>query len=179
MSNGLLVKRRTTGNSGSGQVESPAQDAGEAPAPMIPFTRASRIKSQQAYSGTFTVGSSAQQLAPMDVPAGGLVKFLDFDFVMTTAGNSAATAYNADGPFSVVQSISVTNAAGNSIYVPITGYQWYLTNKYMAPGVDPSFIDPKADPYYSATTGSGGGAIGGGATGGGGAGSLDLDPPEV
>lgn len=155
MANGLLVKRRPSTNDGSGQVEAPAQNEGQAPAPMIPFPRASRIKSQQAYSASFTIGASAQQLPPLDVPAGGFVKFLDFDFVMTTAGNSAATAYQNDGPWSVIQSISVTNAAGNSIYVPITGYQWMLTNKYMSPGVDPQFFDPRADPYYSATTGSG------------------------
>ena len=152
---GLIVNRRSSGNTGSGAVDAPAQETGEAPAPMIPFTRASRIKSQQAYSGTFTIGAAAQQLPPLDVPSGGFVKYVDFDFVATTAGNSAAVAYLADGPFSAIQSISVTNAAGNSIYVPITGYQWYLTNKYMAPGCDPAFIDPKADPYYVATAGAG------------------------
>lgn len=152
---GLLVKRRQTGNTGSGQPGTPAEDSGEAPAPLVPFTRAARIKSQQAYSGSFTVSAAAQQLPPIDIPSGGYVKYVDFDFVNVTAANAAAVAFAADGPWSIVQSMSVTNAAGNSIYVPITGYQWMITNKYFAPGVDPENFDPRADPYYSATAGAG------------------------
>lgn len=158
MANGLLVKRRQTGNNGSGmpgQNGAAAEDEGQAPAPVVPFTRAARIKSQQAYSGSFTIGAAAQQLPPIDVPSGGFVKYVDFDFTMVTAGNAATVAFAADGPWSIIQSVSVTNAAGNSIYVPITGYQWMLTNKYMAPGVDPEFYDPRQEPYYSVTTGSG------------------------
>jgi hypothetical protein len=60
MANGLLVKRRQTGNNGSGmpgQNGAAAEDEGQAPAPVVPFTRAARIKSQQAYSGSFTIGA--------------------------------------------------------------------------------------------------------------------------
>lgn len=156
MANGVLVKRRNSGNNGSGAQSAPTTDeSGEAPAPMVPFTRAARIKSQQAYSGSFVIGASAQQLPPIDIPSGGYVKYVDFDFSMVTASNAATVAFEADGPWSIVQSISVTNAAGNSVYVPITGYQWFITNKYMAPGVDPEYFDPRSDPYYSVTTGSG------------------------
>lgn len=155
MADGLLVRRRQSGNNGSGAVDTPASNEGEAPAAMIPFTRAARVKTQQAFSGSYTVGASAQQLPPIDIPSGGYVKYVDFDFTMVTASNAATVAFQADGPFSVVQSISVTNAAGNSIYVPITGYQWFLCQKYMAPGIDPEYIDPKSDPYYSATAGAG------------------------
>lgn len=155
MANGLLVNRRNTGNQGSGQPQGPASDEGQAPAALVPFTRAARIKTQQAYSGAFVIGQAAQQLPPIDVPSGGFVKYVDFDFTMVTAGNAAAVAFAADAPWNIVQSLSVTNAAGNSVYVPITGYQWMLTNKYMAPGVDPEFFDPRADPYYSTTTGAG------------------------
>lgn len=151
---GITVTRRDSSNKQtSGNV--PAQRDDKAPVPVVPFTRAARIKSQQAYSGSFTLGASAQQVAPIDVPSGGFVKYVDFDFTCTTAGNAAATAFQADGPWSVIQSISVTNAAGNSIYVPITGYQLFLCNKYMAAGTDPEYSDPRSDPYYSVTTGAG------------------------
>lgn len=157
MANGLLVKRRTGGNGGSGQPQTnpTGDESGEAPVPTVPFTRAARIKSQQAYSGSFTIGASAQQLPPIDIPSGGFVKYVDFDFQMVTATNAATVAFSADSPWSIVQSLSVTNAAGNSVYVPITGYQWMLTNKYMAPGVDPENFDPRSDPYYSTTPGAG------------------------
>lgn len=158
MASGLLVRRRQTGNNGSGmpgQQGTPAEDEGNAPVAVVPFTRASRVKSQQAYSGQFTIGAAAQQVPPIDIPSGGYVKYVDFDFEMVTAGNAAAVAFDADGPWSVVQSLSVTNAAGNSIYVPITGYQWMIGNKYFAPGVDPQFFDPRADMYYSVTSGAG------------------------
>lgn len=155
MAGGLLVGRRNGGNNGSGQTQSSNGQQQGAPVPTVPFTRAARIKSQQCFSGSFTIGANAQQVAPIDVPSGGFVKYVDFDFTHVTAGNAAATAFQADGPWSVVQSMSCTNAAGNSVYVPITGYQWMLTNKYMAPGVDPEFFDPRQEPYYSTTTGAG------------------------
>lgn len=142
---------------GNGQNNGQGGNADQAPRPVVPFVRAARIKTQQAFSQAFTMSANAQQVAPIDVPSGGYVKYIDFDFQCVTAGNAAATAFQADGPWSVVQSMSVTNAAGNSIYVPITGYQWMLTNKYMAPGVDPDYYDPRSpsDPSYSTTTGAG------------------------
>lgn len=148
-----VVKRR--GNNGSGTNSGTMTSERESAAPMVPFARAARVKSQQAYSDSFTIGAAAQQVAPIDVPSGGYVKYVDFDFEMVTAGNAAAVAFQADGPWSVVQSLSVTNAAGNSVYAPITGYQWYLINKYCAPGADPAYVDPRRDPYYAVTTGSG------------------------
>lgn len=154
MADGLLVKRRNGGNNGSGKTGN-GGDQGAAPVPMVPFTRAARIKTQQAYSASFTIGANAQQVAPIDIPSGGYVKYVDFDFNMVTAANAAAVAFAADGPWSAVQSLSVTNAAGNSVYVPITGYQWMLTNKYMAPGVDPVNFDPRNDPYFNTVPGAG------------------------
>lgn len=154
---GVLNVGSKSGNRGSGQAPQPASGDNKAPVPVVPFQRAARVKSQQAFSQGFTLSALSQQVAPIDVPSGGYVKYIDFDFSCVTAGNSAATAFAADGPWSVVQSLSVTNAAGNSIYVPITGYQWMLTNKYMAPGQDPDYTDPRSpsDPYYAVTTGAG------------------------
>lgn len=160
MANGVVVKRRGT-NQGSGQTTNNngatnGNGQREQAAPMVPFVRAARIKSQQAYSDSFTIGANAQQVAPIDVPSGGFVKYMDFDFEMVTASNIADVAFAADAPWSIVQSLSVTNAAGNSVYVPITGYQWYLINKYCAPGVDPQYFDPRQDPSFSTTSGTGG-----------------------
>jgi len=155
---GLLVKRRN-GNSGSGAVPGNSGSSNgnndRTPAPLVPFPRAARIKSQQAYSASFVIGAAAQQVPPIDVPSGGYVKYVDFEFDMVTAGNAAAVTFAADGPWSVVQSISVTNAAGNSVYVPITGYQWYACQRYMAPGVDPEYIDPRDPSTFSTTPGAG------------------------
>lgn len=155
MATPVVARRGANNGSGSNKGNGSGNREREQAAPMVPFPRGSRVKSQQAYSASFTIGANAQQVAPIDVPSGGFVKYLDFDFDMVTAGNAADVAFSADGPWSIVQSISVTNAAGNSIYVPITGYQWFLLNKYTAPGVDPQFFDPRQDPYYSTTTGTG------------------------
>lgn len=132
------------------QSAAPAQ----APAPVIPFTRASRKKSRPAAGTTSTVlNTTVQGLTPIQLPAAGFLRRIRVTVQGTTAGNAAATAFNADGPFNVLQQISLLSANGDTLISVIDGFTLYALNKYGAHGTGRH--DPVADPSYSVTTGAG------------------------
>lgn len=125
-----------------------------APVPVIPFTRASRKKSRLAYQvGPITLNTSVQALQPQQLPAAGFLRGIRLTVTGTTAGNSAAVAFNADGPFNVLQQISLLSANGDSLISTIDGFSLYVLNKYGAFGTGRK--DPVASPNYSAVTGAG------------------------
>lgn len=124
--------------------------------PAIPFTRASRRKSALAFdTGNVQLGASTSQVAPIELPPAGFLKWVELDVAITSAGNSATVAFQPDAPFSVITFINLTNSAGDTIIVPISGYQLFLLNKYGVFAEDAPFCDPKRDPNYATTTGSG------------------------
>jgi hypothetical protein len=53
--------------------------------------------------------------------------------------------------------LTLTNAAGDTIIVPIDGYALYLFNKYGALSEDPPFCDPRQSPLFTTTPGVGAG----------------------
>lgn len=124
--------------------------------PTIPFARASRKKTKQAFNiGPFTISASTQTLTPIQIPPGGFLEWVDLNLVCTTAGNSANVAYNADAPWNALNYIDLRNSAGDSLIVPFTGYQLYLINKYGALGVDAPYWDPRRSPAFTAVTSTG------------------------
>lgn len=149
---------RSTGN------PQPAAAAAQAPSMPIPFTRAARRKSIQAYTGTFTLtAGSTTQLPPILLPPAGFIRDIEMVLTVTSTGNTATVAAAAvsDIPFNIINSMLVTNAAGDTIYVPINGYQLYLIDKWSGIYQQP-FCDPRADQAFiplttgaAATAGSG------------------------
>lgn len=147
----------------TGKKQASAMPAATA-APVIPFTRAAREKSFLAFdTGNLTVSAAAAtQVSPVQLPAAGFLKFVEVQVTATTAANAAATTFAADGPFNILNYVSLTNSAGDTIITPMTGYQLFLINKYGALGLEPPFGDPRGDVNYSVTTGAGatGGSFG-------------------
>jgi len=128
----------------------------------VPFTRAARRKSGQAYQDTYTLGASVVTARPIEIPASGFIRYIEMTMSLTVAGN-AATVTSPGGtsnfPWNIIASIQVTNASGDSITVPLTGYELYLINKYGAVR-NPPFCDPYNDPAYVAPTTGGGASAG-------------------
>ena len=122
----------------------------------IPFTRGSALATMQDYSGVLTAGTP-QQVA---LQTNAFLESLILDVSMVTTGNTAAVAYNNDGPFNVFSSITLNDPANQAIITPVTGYQLFVLNKYL-PDTD-CFFDPCRDPNYLASTGTGGSASNGG-----------------
>jgi len=135
----------------------PQGAAPAAPQAVIPFTRAAREKSFLAFdTGALTTSTSATtQVSPIQLPAAGFLKYIEIVVTATTAGNSVSVTYNADGPWNILNYVSLTNSAGDTIITPMTGYQLFLINKYGAIGTEPPYADPRGDSLYSATTGTG------------------------
>lgn len=145
-------------------------DTAAAALPVIPFTRASRKKSRLAgQTGPTTLNTTIQALPPNQLPAGGFLRSIKLTVTGTAAGNAAAVAFNADGPFNVLQQISLLSANGDTLISVIDGFALYAVNKYLA--LAQGRRDPLADPSYSKVTGAG-------ATGGSFAFTLDI-PVEI
>ena len=134
---------------------SPMASQPAAPA-AIPFTRGSALATMQDASGTITAGTPVQ----VSLQTNAFLESLVIDIAGTTASNVATVAYYADGPFSLIASITLNDPANQAIITPITGYQLYILNKYL-PDTD-CFFDPTRDPNYLASTGTGGSASNGG-----------------
>ena len=128
-------------------------------APMpIPFCRAARRKSIQATSGSVALSNgSVTPLPPLVLPPAGFLRDLEVYFQIATTGNGAtvAVAAGTDIPWNLINNLQVTNAAGDTIYVPISGFDLYLINKYSGIYQAPN-CDPRRDPVFAAlTTGAG------------------------
>lgn len=149
------VKQQSANNSG--------QQGQQASIQPIPFVRASHRKSQQAWTDSIVLQSgSTVPSRPIEIPAAGFLRYVEFLIDVNVAGNSATVAApggTLDFPWNVINTIQVTNAAGDSISVPLTGYQLYLINKYGGTRQAP-YSDPFNDPAYEAVT-AGAGATGG------------------
>lgn len=76
-----------------------------------------------------------------------------FLFQCTTSGNSADVAYTEDGPFSAVKKITFRDVGNREVFGPLTGYDWLTAMKF---GGYFEIGDPRSDPNFSATTGTGG-----------------------
>lgn len=132
----------------------PQSGAPRTPAPVVPFTRAARKMSRLIGQYPMALGASALPFAPIQLPAAGFLRFLRVTVTGTTAGNAATVAFNNDGPFNVLQNISILTANGDALTSPLDGFTLAMLNKYGAFGS--GFKDLVADPTYSTTPGAGG-----------------------
>jgi len=131
----------------------PSDNSQPAPA-LIPFTRAARKKSRLiGVIGPVTMNSGVQQLAPVQVPANGYLRKIILDVTVTAATNAATVAFANDGPFNILQNVSLQAANGDSLINPLDGFALYAVNKYGC--FSRQTYDPLLSPTYAKTTGSG------------------------
>ena len=133
----------------------PRQQGGQSATatPVIPFTRASRKKTRNGGVITVVFAAGQQALAPVQIPAAGYLRNIRLQVTCVTAGNAAATAFNADAPFNALQAVSLLAANGDSIISPLDGFALAMVNKYGC--FNSQLNDPLADPGFSVTTGAG------------------------
>lgn len=125
----------------------PAKKA--APVAALPFPIASRASTRFSFSETRALGASPIPMNPIQIPAVGYLRKLQLRIRVTS---TAGTAFGVDGPFNLISLIEFRTAAGNDIVTPMTGYQWYLINKYAHPTVASPYADAKTS--GSATSGT-------------------------
>lgn len=129
----------------------------------IRFTVASRP--QRRFSNTQTVNNQANggSFQPIQLPATGFVRKISLFFTATITMSASGAVVTGDGPFNLISGITVTDATGQAILQPLTGYNVYLVDKYLSFGsventnLPRAWQNPQAgsDYTYSATTTTG------------------------
>ncbi|WP_333758786.1 hypothetical protein [Streptomyces sp. ISBFB 2968] len=118
-----------------------------------PFVTGTRTLETETYtSPAVTVSSSTQSLTPYEFQVDGYLSRALIRVTCVTSGNSAATAFQADGPFIALQSVVFEDIGGKQILGPITGWNLYVLNRF---GGFVYNADVKANTTYSVTTGTG------------------------
>jgi hypothetical protein len=100
----------------------------------IRFTVASRP--QRRFSATQTVSNLAGSTSfqPIQLPATGFVRKLSLLFTASVTSASAGAVVAGDGPWNLISGITVTDATGQAIMQPISGFNLYCVNKYFSTG---------------------------------------------
>lgn len=114
----------------------------------VPFTVASRP--QRRFSNLQSVSNVAGgSFAPIQLPATGWVRRVQMLFSATTNWASAGVVVNGDGPFRLVTGVTITDATGQPIIQPISGYNLYLVNKWFGRAQGSNYGGPWENPVLS------------------------------
>lgn len=140
------------------QTTNPASKGQAVPAARpYPFPVGVYESTTQDYDNVVALGATiatwnTPQLLPLwNVSPTGWLRTLWLDFTLTIAGNAATPVLAADGPWSMVQKITLYDLGGEVI-LQLTGYEWMVVNKF---GGYYEVGDPRADITFSVTSGSG------------------------
>lgn len=134
------------------------------PKPATPDSWRFAAGARERFAGTFKdvqspIGASAVALDLIDIAAGDYTAGVYLWVTATAAGNSANTAFQADGPFSAIQQVELLDPTGTAFH---TYSGWELAVPVMVAGGYTGNAIPLNSPNYLATTGSGasGGSFG-------------------
>jgi hypothetical protein len=123
-----------------------------APPPTPAFRVGVYAQEDNDYDNTITMSASSLVNFPIYNPSpNDWLRGLWFLFECTTSGNSAATAFTADGPFSAIDHVTFRDIGQREVFGPITGYDWLTIMKF---GGYHEIGDPRSDITYSVTTGT-------------------------
>lgn len=93
--------------------------------PLLPFTASAHEHTEPAFTVTVTPGAAVQNLNPIDIPAYGYLRHLVLEVV---ASGGAGGTIAADGPWNLIQQVSLQDVNGANIVGPIDGYALWLSN---------------------------------------------------
>lgn len=136
----------------------PANTAEIAPTGGIRFPVASRPQVRQSAQATVSNLAGGVSFAPIQLPATGWVRKISVYVTAAYACASAGAVVAGDAPFNLLAGITLTDATGQPITQPISGYGLYLVNKYLPSEYAGSYANnPHMGPEfgYSATATAG------------------------
>lgn len=111
----------------------------------LPFTVASRP--QERYSNVQTVANTAAgSFQVVQLAATGWVRRVNLYFTQAVTFASAGAVVAGDGPFNLISNITLTDATGQPVMQPISGYNLYLVNKYLPQGTPGNIPHPSYAP---------------------------------
>jgi hypothetical protein len=136
--------------------EAPAKGKGKGDQQVVavrPFVTGTRTLESEVYTATATQTTGTQALTPYEFQVDGYLSGALIRVTATTASNAATVAFQADGPFSVLQSVIVEDIGGKQVLGPLDGWKLYVLNRF---GGFVYNADAKANGVYTATAGAGG-----------------------
>lgn len=102
--------------------------------------------------GATTAAWTAPALAPLwNISPTGWIRRCWADFTLFFASGNAAGAFLSDGPFSLVQKITLYDLGGE-VVIQLTGYEWMIMNKF---GGYFEIGDPRADLTFATNAAAG------------------------
>lgn len=112
----------------------------------VPFPVASRV--QRRFSNTQTVNNLATggSFAPISLPATGWVRRVTLFVTQVAAGGNLVIG---DGPFRLLPMITLTDATGQPVQQPISGFNQYLLNKTSPRPQGSNLLSPWENPVMS------------------------------
>jgi hypothetical protein len=135
-----------------------------APAAGLRFTVASRPQRRFSQNQTVSNLAGSTSFSPIQLPATGFVRKVALFFTASFTAASAAAVVAGDGPFNLINGITLTDATGQPIFQPVSGYNLYLINKYLKTGgvatnIPRAWGNPQLGPEFAYTaTGTAGSA---------------------
>jgi hypothetical protein len=129
-----------------------AKGAKQAPPVLRPFFPGSLDLETHTYSDTETMGPAQIPLPTYNLKTNGFLADLFITVKATTAGNSAATAFNENMPLGCLSVLQVSDTGGQPILGPMTSWELSVFVKW---GGFSFSDDIRQSQTYSATTGSG------------------------
>lgn len=117
-----------------------------------PFVTGTRRVDKSTYDQSKTFTASTQDYPVYECEPNGFLRMLYVLVECTTAGNAAATAFNADAPWNAIDTITFSDTNNKPIVGPLGGHDLYVAVKY---GGYAFIDDMKQSPVYSVTTGAG------------------------
>jgi hypothetical protein len=131
----------------------PQQGAQPAAVATRPFRYGVQQVDDVPYDQTVTTTTGVQTLTVYEIPSTGFLERIDILVTGTTSGNSANVTYAADGPQNSIDSVQFVDTNNQPIVGPFGGRELALINKFGGYAFAEDF---RANPVYSATTGTGG-----------------------
>jgi hypothetical protein len=133
----------------------PDSDTKDIVAGGIRFTVASRP--QRRFSNTQVANnlSGSTSFQPIPLPATGFVRKVSLLFTQTVTFASGGAVVAGDGPWNLLNGITITDATGQAVMQPISGYNLYLVNKYFSTGsmentnIPRAWSNPHLGPDYA------------------------------
>jgi len=125
----------------------------------IRFTVGSRPQRRFSNTQSVSILNSGTSFQPIQLPATGFVRKVALLFTFTGTAASAGAVVAGDGPWNLINGLTITDATGQAIQQPINGFNQYLVNKYLSWGsmentnIPRAWSNPHAgsDFAYSAT----------------------------
>jgi hypothetical protein len=134
--------------------KAPAETPGTArePESVVSFRRASgEGRYTFEIQSNLTLGSTPQDLGPIDIKAYDYMRSLLLLVETTTPGAGTNVTYAADGPFNAFTYVRVKQPNGQTMYSVTSGYHAAMIHKY---GFTRRYSDPRGAYIFNATGGS-------------------------